>query len=124
MENRELTDEEKAMVYTAHNSRLGLNEILSRPEVIAEIRKAYIAGLKEERKKIEIIRNRWHDLRHTPFDTPNNNKQLAVCYLTANNIKNYFYNVFYDNKFYFLNSNGEDVEIENVIAWCDLPRFK
>ena len=50
MEDRELTDEEKAILYTTHNSSIGLNEILSRPEVIDEIRKAYIAGCEETRK--------------------------------------------------------------------------
>ena len=50
MEDRELTDEEKAILYTTHNSRIRLNEILSRPEVIDEIRKAYISGCEETRK--------------------------------------------------------------------------
>lgn len=53
MEDRELTDEEKAMLYTIHNSRIGFNEILSRPEVIDEIIKAYIAGCEETRKQCQ-----------------------------------------------------------------------
>lgn len=51
MENRELTDEENAIVYT-DNTHIKYNEILSRPEIVDEIRKAYIAGLKEERERI------------------------------------------------------------------------
>lgn len=47
--NRELTDEEKAIVYT-DNIHIEYNEILSRPEVIDEIRKAHIAGCEETRK--------------------------------------------------------------------------
>ena len=47
--NRELTDEEKAIVYT-DNIHIEYNEILSRSEVVDEIRKAYIAGLKAGRE--------------------------------------------------------------------------
>ena len=43
--NRELTNEEKAIDYT-DNIHIKYNEILSRPEVVDEIRKAYLAGLK------------------------------------------------------------------------------
>ena len=49
MENRELTDEENAIVYT-DNTHIKNNEILSRPEVIDEIRKAFIAGCEKTRK--------------------------------------------------------------------------
>ena len=39
-----MTDEEKAMNYT-NNTHIQYNEILSRPKVVDEIRKVYLAGL-------------------------------------------------------------------------------
>ena len=49
---RDLTDEEKAIVYV-DNTRCKYNEVLSRPYVVSEIRKAYIAGLTQERKELQ-----------------------------------------------------------------------
>lgn len=49
---RDLTDEEKAIVYV-DNTHCKYNEVLSRPYVISEIRKAYIAGLTQERKSLK-----------------------------------------------------------------------
>ena len=49
---RDLTDEEKAIVYV-DNTHCKYNEVLSRPYVISEIRKAYIAGLTQERKELQ-----------------------------------------------------------------------
>ena len=50
--DRNLTDEEKAIVYV-DNTHCKYNEVLSRPYVISEIRKAYIAGLIQERKEFK-----------------------------------------------------------------------
>ena len=50
--DRNLTDEEKAIVYV-DNTRCKYNEVLSRPYVVSEIRKAYIAGLTQERKELQ-----------------------------------------------------------------------
>ena len=49
---RDLTDEEKAIVYV-DNTHCKYNEVLSRPYVASEIRKAYIAGLTQERKELQ-----------------------------------------------------------------------
>lgn len=49
---RNLTDEEKAIVYV-DNTHCKYNEVLSRPYVVSEIRKAYIAGLTQERKELQ-----------------------------------------------------------------------
>ncbi len=49
---RDLTDEEKAIVYV-DNTHSKYNEVLSRPYVVHEIRKAYIAGLTQERKELQ-----------------------------------------------------------------------
>ena len=49
---RDLTDEEKAIVYV-DNTHCKYNEVLSRPYVVHEIRKAYIAGLTQERKELQ-----------------------------------------------------------------------
>ena len=49
---RDLTDEEKAIVYV-DNTHCKYNEVLSRPYVVSEIRKAYIAGLTQERKELQ-----------------------------------------------------------------------
>lgn len=49
---RDLTDEEKAIVYI-DNTHCKYNEVLSRSYVVHEIRKAYIAGLTQERKELQ-----------------------------------------------------------------------
>lgn len=49
---RNLTDEEKAIVYV-DNTHCKYNGVLSRPYVVSEIRKAYIAGLTQERKELQ-----------------------------------------------------------------------
>ena len=49
---RDLTDEEKAIVYI-DSTHCKYNEVLSRPYVVSEIRKAYIAGLTQERKELQ-----------------------------------------------------------------------
>ena len=49
---RDLTDEEKAIVYI-DNTHCKYNEVLSRLYVVSEIRKAYIAGLTQERKELQ-----------------------------------------------------------------------
>lgn len=50
--DRDLTDEEKAIVYV-DNTHCKYNEVLSQPYVVHEIRKAYIAGLVQERKEFK-----------------------------------------------------------------------
>ena len=49
---RDLTDEEKAIVYI-DNTYSKYNVVLSRSYVVHEIRKAYIAGLTQERKEFQ-----------------------------------------------------------------------
>ena len=50
--DRDLTDEEKAIVYV-DNTHCKYNVVLSQPYVVHEIRKAYIAGLVQERKELK-----------------------------------------------------------------------
>ena len=89
------------------------------------IEQAYLAGLYEGQPK-------WHDLRKDPKDYPTKEDMLIrvrlrsgkeyICttyeeYLTEDEIG---YNGYGSTIIYF-DSNGEWVDINEVIAWCELP---
>ena len=102
-----MTDEEKAIVYT-DNIHIEYNEILSRSEVVDEIRKAYIAGLKTGRLQ-------WHDLRKDPDDIPESHTSI----LNQDGEK-----VIYDyNNKVWRYDNADEYICETPIAWCEIPTF-
>ena len=125
-----MTDEEKSIVYT-DNIHIEYNEILSRSEVVDEIRKAYIAGLKAGREtEREYVKNnaftsmkeqglfpfgKWHDLRKDPDDIPESHTSILnqegekVIYDYINKVWRY--------------DNADEYICETPIAWCEIPTF-
>ena len=75
--NRNLTDEEKAIVYV-DNTHCKYNEVLSRPYVISEIRKAYIAGLTQERKELKVQIEKLKSLLKEIFEEYSFNELVKV----------------------------------------------
>lgn len=128
-----MTDEEKAIGYT-NNTHIQYNEILSRPEVVDEIRKAYLAGLKTGREiEKEYVKNnaftsmkeqglfpfgKWN--RISDNDLPKENK-LYLVKIKDNGLAIAYFNSQYWETRYNLGESGHCVE--TVIAWCEIPTF-
>lgn len=104
-----MTDEEKAIDYT-DNTHIKYNEILSRPEVVDEIRKVYLAGFKAGRPQ-------WHkvaDGDYPPYDKCN----CSINVLT-NSGHIAYYN--YDDECWI--EVFSVIEINPPIAWCEIPKY-
>ena len=78
------------------------------------MQKAYIAGATEN----GIV---WHDLRKNPDDLPKRDERfstnVSIAVMTQDN--NFAFYCFDDRKWYF-----QGVEIGNVVAWCEIPKFE
>ena len=75
-------------------------------------KKAFLAGLKAARQKM------WHDLRENPDDLPAENQEVLVYFTLPDKSKNdIMLAEFENNDFNF-------VDLQDVIAWCEIPTFK
>ena len=74
----------------------------------------FLAGLKAGRPK-------WHNLRKNPDDLPKRDERfstnISIAVMTQDN--NFAFYCFDDKKWYF-----QGVEIGNVVAWCEIPKFE
>lgn len=75
--DRDLTDEEKAIVYV-DNTHCKYNVVLSQPYVVHEIRKAYIAGLTQERKELKVQIEKMKSLLKEIFEEYGFNELVKV----------------------------------------------
>ena len=75
------------------------------------IKKAFLAGLKAARKEM------WHDLKKNPDDLPEENQEVLVLFTLPDKSKNDVITAqFENNDFNF-------VDLQDVIAWCEIPTF-
>ena len=73
---------------------------------------AFLAGLKAGRQE------KIHDLRKNPKDLPEENQEVLVLFTLPDKSKNdIMLAEFENNDFNF-------VDLQDVIAWCEIPSFK
>ncbi len=76
----------------------------------------YLAGAEEN----GIV---WHDLRKDPNDLPKDNGMVLVRFEKP--IMKFSYFCHPEKKFSVWNKEyGCNVQVHNVIAWCEIPQFK
>ena len=103
-----MTDEEMAEEYTAKNGFGSDCNNLTSYDANKEIEQAFLAGLKAGRPQ-------WHDLRKDPNDLPKDTVSVLISRGTPRTSR-----ARYNGKWYGYYS---DDEIEDVIAWCEIPTF-
>ena len=101
-----MTDIERAEEFANNGYALGCTK--SPFEVAKE---GFLAGLKAGRPQ-------WHDLRKHPKDLPEENKDVLVFFTLPDKSKN---DVMITE---FENNDFNYVDLQDVIAWCELPKFK
>lgn len=75
-------------------------------------KEAFLAGLKAGRQE------KIHDLRKNPQDLPKENQEVLVLFTLPDKSKNDIMMAqFENNDFNF-------VDLQDVIAWCEIPTFK
>ena len=75
-------------------------------------KEAFLAGLKAGRQE------KIHDLRKNPKDLPEENQEVLVLFTLPDKSKNdVMMAQFENNDFNF-------VDLQDVIAWCEIPSFK
>ena len=75
-------------------------------------KEGFLAGLKTARKAM------WHNLRKNPKDLPEENQEVLVYFTLPDKSRNdIMLAEFENNDFNF-------VDLEDVIAWCEIPSFK
>jgi len=80
--------------------------------------KAFIDGYHECQKEHE-----WHDLEKDPNDLPKDNKTVLVRLKKPVTMFCYFCNS--EKKFSVWDVDAKNnVQLHNVIAWCEIPQFK
>ena len=113
-----MTDEEKAEEYA--------NEIEYCDKVYNEISGGYTI-LYDKDQLIEAVmyglaegKPKWHDLRKDPNDLPEQ-ITLVIMYIIGNAYCNGWFN---GDGWIIDNGNMKKIDCENVIAWCELPKFE
>ena len=137
-----MTDEEKAINYT-NNTHIRYNEILSHPEIVDEIRKAYLAGLEAGKDMAEAdfatiaymqgaerYKPKWHKV--ADGDLPKPNIAVLICFQfekwTTTYIA-YYRPAIKKWQMYNLSEaqrqpiDDDYIDSEEVIAWCEIPTF-
>ena len=109
-----MTDEEMAEKYRKSLKQKLIDEDeFERLEMFDEnVEEAYLAGLKAARQEM------WHDLRKNPNDLPEENQEVLVYFTLPDKSKNEVIMAeFENNDFNF-------VDLQDVIAWCEIPTFE
>ena len=73
---------------------------------------AFLAGLKAARQE------KWHDLRKNPKGLPEENQEVLVYFTLPDKSKNAV------TLAEFENNDFNFVDLQDVIAWCEIPTFK
>lgn len=106
-----MTDKELAEKYEEKIDYIEINDNGKRIYDSIDIQQAYIAGLKTGRQE------KWHDLKKSPQDLPNENQEVLVFFTLPDKSKNdVMIAEFENNDFNF-------VDLEDVIAWCEIPKY-
>ena len=72
----------------------------------------FLAGLKAARQE------KWHDLRKNPKGLPEENQEVLVYFTLPDKSKNAV------TLAEFENNDFNFVDLQGVIAWCEIPTFK
>ena len=75
-------------------------------------KEGFLAGLKAGRQE------KWHDLRKNPKDLPAENQEVLVYFTLPDKSKNDI------TLAEFENNDFNFVDLQDVIAWCEIPTFK
>ena len=105
-----MTDEKLAEKYARENKKI-IQCSCHNYDSEKDLEEAYLAGLKAARKEM------WHDLRENPNDLPEENQEVLVLFTLPDKSKNDVITAqFENNDFNF-------VDLQDVIAWCEIPTF-
>ena len=105
-----MTDEKLAEKYARENKKI-IQCSCHNYDSEKDLEEAYLAGLKAARQEI------WHDLRKNPDDLPEENQEVLVLFTLPDKSKNDVITAqFENNDFNF-------VDLQDVIAWCEIPTF-
>ena len=105
-----MTDEKLAEEYARENKRI-IQCSCHNYDSEKDLEEAYLAGLKAARQEM------WHDLRKNPNDLPEENQEVLVLFTLPDKSKNDVITAqFENNDFNF-------VDLQDVIAWCEIPTF-
>ena len=77
-----------------------------------EVEEAFLAGLKAARQE------KWHDLRKNPKDLPAENQEVLIYFTLPDKSRNDI------TLAEFENNDFNFVDLQDVIAWCEIPTFK
>lgn len=106
-----MTDIERAEKYARENKKI-IQCSCHNYDSEKDLEEAYLAGLKAARQEI------WHDLRENPNDLPEENQEVLVLFTLPDKSKNDVITAqFENNDFNF-------VDLQDVIAWCEIPTFE
>ena len=105
-----MTDEKLAEEYARENKKI-IQCSCHNYDSEKDLEEAYLAGLKAARQEM------WHDLRKNPNDLPEENQEVLVLFTLPDKSKNDVITAqFENNDFNF-------VDLQDVIAWCEIPTF-
>lgn len=105
-----MTDEKLAEEYARENKRI-IKCSCHNYDSEKDLEEAFLAGLKAARQE------KWHDLRKNPNDLPEENQEVLVLFTLPDKSKNDVITAqFENNDFNF-------VDLQDVIAWCEIPTF-
>ena len=107
-----MTDIERAQEYCNNETPFDTTENGENLYTENDLKYAYLAGLKAGRKE------KYHNLKKNPKDLPAENQEVLVYFTLPDKSKNEVIMAeFENNDFNF-------VDLQDVIAWCEIPNFK
>ena len=107
-----MTDIERAEKYARENKKI-IQCSCHNYDSEKDLEEAYLAGLKAARQEM------WHDLRKNPNDLPESSIFHEI--LNQNGTKMFYDDIFKKWNMYF---NGEIVQAQTPITWCEIPIFE
>ena len=102
-----MTDIERAEEFANNGYVLGCTK-----SPFEAAKEGFLAGLKAARQKM------WHDLRENPKDLPKESQEVLVLFTLPDKSKNAV------TMAEFENNDFNYVDLQDVIAWCEIPNFK
>ena len=105
-----MTDIERAEKYARENKKI-IQCSCHNYDSEKDLEEAYLAGLKAARQE------KYHYLKENPKDLPKENQEVLVLFTLPDKSKNdVMMAQFENNDFNF-------VDLQDVIAWCEIPTF-